>query len=375
MDAYVVPALLIGALLLFIGSLWMNRSLKRELEANKKELSQYVRLGFQAMHDTSQSQALHSDQQLEHIRQTLDSRLHVLQQDNQLQLERMRQTVDEKLQQTLEDRISRSFAAVRHSLDEVYRGLGEMQTLATGVGDLKKVLSNVKTRGMLGEIQLSAILEQILSKEQYEENICTRSEGRERVEFAIKMPGDGHDPVYLPIDAKFHGDTYAALMEAYDTGDAEKIASARKRLVDAFRVSAREIRTKYIEPPYTTDFAVLFVPFEGLYAEAVNLGVMELVQRENRVMLAGPSTMAALLNSLHMGFKTLAIQKHSSRVWEILGAVKSEFDKFGEVLTATQRRLDQANEELDKLVGVRTRSIQRTLRHVQDAAEDLQGEE
>ncbi len=363
------------AIILIMILLWMVSVFRRELRENRKELTSYMQMSFQTLHQTMTEGAMQNEQKLDNIRVTMENRLSFLQQDNHQQLERMRQTVDEKLQQTLEERISKSFESVRKSLEEVYRGLGEMQTLASGVGDLKKVLSNVKTRGILGEIQLGAILEQILSKEQYEENVCTRREGNERVEFAVKMPGDGGQTIWLPIDAKFHGDTYANLMNAYETGDQQAIVQTRRMLVDALRKSAKDIHDKYIDPPGTTDFAVLFLPFEGLYAEAVNLGAMETLQRENKVMVAGPATMAALLNSLQMGFKTLAIQKHSGQVWNILGAVKSEFDKFGDVLAATQQRLNQANEELDKLVGARTRSIQRTLRSVQDLAGEIQREE
>jgi len=373
MNDYLIPIVAAFIVITIILFTWMAAYVRKEMRESRKEITSYMQVSFQTMHRTSSEQAMQQEQKLELMRQTLENRLHMLQQDNNLQLERMRQTVDEKLQQTLEERISKSFEAVRQSLDEVYRGLGEMQTLATGVGDLKKVLSNVKTRGIVGEIQLAAILEQILTKEQYSENVATRPGAGERVEFAVRMPGDGGQScVWLPIDAKFHGDTYANLMDAYETADAAEIGRARKLLVDALRKSAKDIRDKYVEPPATTDFAVLFVPFEGLYAEAVNLGVMEAVQQDYKVMLAGPATMAALLNSLQMGFKTLAIQKHSGQVWDVLGAVKSEFDKFGTVLALTQQRLVQANEELDKLVGTRTRSIQRTLRGVQDLSGEMQ---
>lgn len=363
------------AIILIMTLLWAVSVFRRELRENRKELTTYMQMSFQTLHQTMSEGTMQNEQKLENIRTTMENRIYALQQDNHQQLERMRQTVDEKLQQTLEERISKSFESVRRSLEEVYKGLGEMQSLASGVGDLKKVLSNVKTRGILGEIQLGAILEQILSKEQYEENVCTRREGNERVEFAVKMPGEGGQSIWLPIDAKFHGDTYANLMSAYETGDQQAVVQARRLLTDALRKSAKDIHDKYIDPPATTDFAVLFLPFEGLYAEAVNLGAMEALQREHKVMVAGPATMAALLNSLQMGFKTLAIQKHSGQVWNILGAVKSEFDKFGDVLAATQQRLNQANEELDKLVGTRTRSIQRTLRSVQELAEEIQREE
>lgn len=308
--------------------------------------------------------AMQNEQKLEQMRLTMEKRLEVLREDNSKQLEEMRKTVDEKLQKTLDDRISQSFKLVSERLEQVYKGLGEMQNLASGVGDLKKVLSNVKTRGILGEIQLGAILEQILSPEQYEENIATKPFSTERVEYAVKLPGDDDGVVYLPIDAKFPADAYTYLMEAYDTGDVQRINEAAKNLERAVKKSAKDIRDKYVQPPATTDFAIMFLPFEGLYAEVVRRGMVEVLQREYKINIAGPTTMAALLNSLQMGFKTLAIQKHSGEVWDILGAVKTEFDKFGDVLQATQNRINQANAELDKLIGTRTRSIQRKLRNV-----------
>jgi Uncharacterized protein conserved in bacteria len=292
-----------------------------------------------------------------------------MQEENSRKLEEMRATVDEKLQKTLEDRISKSFQLVSERLEQVYKGLGEMQNLASGVGDLKKVLSNVKTRGILGEIQLGAILEQMLSPEQYEENIATKKGSSERVEFAIKLPGDEEGVVYLPVDAKFPADTYTKLVDAYETGNAEEIDQAAKMLERAIKSFAKSIHDKYIEPPQTTDFGIMFLPFEGLYAEAVRRGMIETLQREYKINIAGPTTMAALLNSLQMGFKTLAIQKHSSEVWNILGAVKTEFDKFGDVLSATQQRINQANAELDKLIGTRTRKIQSKLRNVVSLSE------
>ncbi len=272
--------------------------------------------------------------------------------------------MDEKLQKTLEDRISQSFRLVSERLEQVYKGLGEMQTLATGVGDLKKVLANVKTRGILGEIQLGAILEEILAEEQYETNVVTKKGSKNPVEYAVKLPGNDSGPVYLPIDAKFPADAYASLMDAYESGNTEQIAAAGKLLEQRIKQSAKDIRDKYIDPPGTTDFGILFLPFEGLYAEAVRRGLVEVLQRDYRINIAGPTTMAALLNSLQMGFRTLAIQKRSGEVWNVLGAVKTEFETFGKVLTATQQRIEQAGSELDKLVGVRTRQIQRKLRDV-----------
>lgn len=315
--------------------------------------------------------SLTNEQQLDNIRHSVENRLNYIQEDNNKKLEEMRKNVDERLQQSIEEKMNRSFSLVNERLEQVYKGLGEMQSLAVGVGDLKKVLSNVKTRGILGEIQLSAILSEILSPEQYEENVATKKGSKNVVEFAVKLPSDDDKFIYLPIDSKFPGDTYAALRDAIDEGDKIKIDLAAKALITRIKSEAKDIHDKYIDPPYTTEFAIMFLPFEGLYSEAVNRGLVEILQRDYKVNIAGPSTMAALLNSLQMGFKTLAVQKRSAEVWEILGAVKQEFDKFGDVLEATQQRLDQANKELDKLVGVRTRQIQRKLKDVQTPAKEL----
>ena len=315
--------------------------------------------------------SLTNEQQLDNIRHSVENRLNYIQEDNNKKLEEMRKTVDERLQQSIEEKMNRSFSLVNERLEQVYKGLGEMQSLAVGVGDLKKVLSNVKTRGILGEIQLSAILSEILSPEQYEENVATKKGSKNVVEFAVKLPSDDDKFIYLPIDSKFPGDTYAALRDAIDEGDKIKIDLAAKALITRIKSEAKDIHDKYIDPPYTTEFAIMFLPFEGLYSEAVNRGLVEILQRDYKVNIAGPSTMAALLNSLQMGFKTLAVQKRSAEVWEILGAVKQEFDKFGDVLEATQQRLDQANKELDKLAGTRTRQIQRKLKDVQTPAKEL----
>ncbi|MBP5288639.1 MAG: DNA recombination protein RmuC [Clostridia bacterium] len=312
----------------------------------------------------------------ESLRKTVDEKLTQIRQGNEKSLTEIRASVEEKLQNTLEDKISRSFKEVSDRLAEVYKGLGEMQTLASGVGDLKRVLSNVKTRGILGEIQLGSILEEILSPEQYETEIATIPGSQNRVEFAVRLPG-GEDGgvVYLPVDSKFPMDAYLALQDAYDAGDPEAVASARKELETRVKSFAKDIHTKYIEVPHTTEFAIMFLPTEGLYAEVVRLGLVETLQSKYRVNVAGPTTMAALLNALQTGFRTLAIQKRSSQVWEILGAVRTEFDKFGSVIKKTQDRLNQANQELDELVGVRTRVIQRKLRGVSalpaDRAETL----
>lgn len=347
-----------------------NSNNKAEEELQKILLNQQSFAQSQNDRAVQLEQRLHSfssgnAQSLENIRRSVDEKLESIRRENLRQLDEMRQTVDEKLQKTLEEKMNKSFSLVNERLEQVYKGLGEMQTLAVGVGDLKKVLSNVKTRGILGEIQLGAILSEILSKEQYEENIATKKGSKNVVEFAVKLPADGAGTVYLPIDSKFPGDTYSALREAVESGDRQSIESAKKALVQRIKGEAKDIHDKYIDPPNTTEFAIMFLPFEGLYSEVVNMGLVEVLQREYKVNIAGPSTMAALLNSLQMGFKTLAVQKRSAEVWKILGGVKTEFDKFNDVLVMTQQRLDQANKELDKLVGVRTRQIQRQLKDVE----------
>lgn len=350
-----------------------NSNNKAEDELQKILLNQHSFAQSQNDRAVQLEQRLHSfssgnAQSLENIRRSVDEKLESIRRENLRQLDEMRQTVDEKLQKTLEEKMNKSFSLVNERLEQVYKGLGEMQTLAVGVGDLKKVLSNVKTRGILGEIQLGAILSEILSKEQYEENIATKKGSKNVVEFAIKLPADGAGTVYLPIDSKFPGDTYSALREAVESGDRQSIESAKKALVQRIKGEAKDIHDKYIDPPNTTEFAIMFLPFEGLYSEVVNMGLVEVLQREYKVNIAGPSTMAALLNSLQMGFKTLAVQKRSAEVWKILGGVKTEFDKFNDVLVMTQQRLDQANKELDKLVGVRTRQIQRQLKDVESVS-------
>lgn len=307
---------------------------------------------------------LQNEQSLENVRTAVRNSLASLQEDNSKQLEKMRETVDEKLQTTLNERITQSFRIVNERLQEVYAGLGEMKTLASGVGDLKKVLSNVKTRGIMGELQLGAILEEILPKEQYEENIITKRSTQNRVEYAIKLPGDGENSVYLPIDAKFPADIYNTLVDAYDSGNPDLINAASAALELRIKGCAKDIHDKYVDPPNTTDFAIMFLPFEGLYAEVIRKGLIETLQHTYKVNIAGPTTMAALLNSLQMGFKTLAIQKRSGEVWSVLGAVKTEFGNFTTVLTSAQKRLEQTSQELDKLVGVRTRKINQKLSEV-----------
>lgn len=312
-------------------------------------------------------------QQLNVMNTSLTDQLTYMNRENNKHLEQMRTTVDEKLQKTLEERIGQSFQVVSRQLEQVSRGLGEMQSLARGVGDLKKVLSNVKTRGNLGEIQLGAILDDMLAPEQFARNVNTKGTGREFVEFAVKLPGNGDEPVWLPIDSKFPGDTYVQLSDAYDSGDPHKIDEMKKQLVRTLRQEAKDIREKYIAPPQTTDFGILFLPSEGLYAEALRLGMAEALQHEYRVSIAGPTTMAALLNSLQTGFRTLAIQQRSGQVWETLAAVKTEFAKFEDELLRAQRNIDQVNERLNRLVGTRTRAVRKTLENV-TKLEDTQAE-
>jgi len=287
----------------------------------------------------------------------------------ELKLEKMRETVDEKLHKTLEERLGQSFKIVSERLEAVQKGLGEMQNLANGVGDLKKVLSNVKTRGVLGEIQLGNILEQIMAPEQYEANVKTKQGSNDHVEFAIKLPGkdDAGKEVYLPIDAKFPQEDYVRLQTAYDEGDIAGIETANKALVQSVKKFAKDIRDKYIDPPHTTDFGIMFLPIEGLFAEVVRQPeVVALLQREYKIIVTGPTTLAAMLNSLQMGFKTLAIQKRSSEVWQILGAVKTEFGKFGGVLEKAQKKINEANVELDNLVGTRTKMMLSKLKKVEE---------
>jgi DNA recombination protein RmuC len=305
---------------------------------------------------------------IELLRTTVDGKLRQIQDDNAKQLEQMRATVDEKLQGTLEKRLGESFKQVSERLEQVHKGLGEMQTLAVGVGDLKRALTNVKTRGGWGEVQLEALLEQILTPDQYERNVKTKESSGEAVEFALKLPGrkeDGHDTVWLPIDAKFPTEDYQRLVEAQEKADPEAADEAAKLLTIRIKGCAKDICDKYLNPPRTTDFGIMFLPTEGLYAEvARRTGLLENIQRECRVLIAGPTTLAALLNSLQMGFRTLAIQERSSEVWKLLGAVKTEFGKFGDLLDGVKKKLDQASNTMDD-AAKRSRSIERKLRNVQ----------
>lgn len=307
-----------------------------------------------------------SEEKLEAVRGTVQQQLQALQQDNSVKLEKMRETVDEKLHATLEKRLGESFQLVSTRLEQVQKGLGEMQQLATGVGDLKRVLTNVKTRGTWGEVQLGSLLEQILSSEQYAQNVATRPRSNERVEFAIRMPGKNDDePVWLPIDAKFPVEDYQRLLDAQERADVAAVEESAKLLEARLRQEARSIHDKYIAPPHTTDFGILYLPTEGLYAEALRRnGLAETLQRDYRIVIAGPTTLSALLNSLQMGFRTLAIEKRSSEVWQVLGAVKTEFSKFGDVLAKTKDKLRQAGDQIEK-AEVRTRAIARKLKGVE----------
>ena len=340
------------------------------LQARQDLLMHSVDGALEKLQARQAESALLTEQKLDQMRRSLTESLDRMQGASQQQLETIRKTVDEKLQQTLERKLNESFRQVSQQLEQVYKGLGEMQSLASGVGDLKKVLSNVKTRGVLGEIQLGAILEQLLTPEQYATNVATKKGSAANVEYAIRLPGSDGAPVWLPIDAKFPLDAYEQVLKAYDTADAAQVESAVKQLKARVKSFANDVQSKYIDPPNTTDFAILFIPVEGLYAELVRAGMVEDLQRDYKVTLAGPTTMSALLNSLQMGFRTLAIQKRSGEVWKVLGAVKTAFENFATVLESTQNRLNQANAELDKLVGVRTRQIQRTLKNVESLPVD-----
>lgn len=305
------------------------------------------------------------DARLREMRVSVDRQLATIRQDNERQLERMRQTVDEKLQTTLETRLARSFKQVSDQLEAVYKGLGDMQGIAQGVGDLKRVLGNVKTRGMLGEVQLGAILAEILSPEQYVQNVATKSGSAERVEFAVRIPVEGAEPVLLPIDAKFPGDTYEHLREAVAVGDAEGITTARRQLEQRIRLEAKDISSKYISVPETTNFAIMFLPFEGLYAEVVDMpGMLESLQRDYQVSVAGPSTMAAILNSLQMSYQSFAFQRQADEILRVLSAVKAELPRYQAALRRAYDQINRAGSTVETLMTTRTRAIERKLRDV-----------
>ena len=350
----------------------IGRSLKSASDSQLKQMREVAGMQKDQL-DSFSRQLLEmtklNESKPEAMRKAVDTQLRTLQEDNSRKLEQMRAVVDEKLQSTLEKRLGESFKQVSERLEQVYRGLGEMRTLATGVGDLKKVLTNVKTRGTWGEIRLSHILEQILTPDQYAVNVATKKSSSERVEFAIKLPGPDSRPekvVWLPIDSKFPQEDYQRLLDAQEAADKELAEKSVKNLEARVKTEARAIREKYIDPPQTTDFAIMFLPVEGLYAEVLRLpGLCDSLQREYRIVVTGPTTLAALLNSLQMGFRTLAIEKRSSEVWELLGTVKTQFGKFGEVLAKTKKKLQEASNTIDQ-AEVRTRVITRKLNKVEE---------
>lgn len=382
---------LIGLLLVFI--YMINAKLnsvqylfEKEIRRNKEDIKDVVTISNENMAHRFSDNALAQKHQLDHfttqlqhlsqsttqgmdaIRESVEKKLTDLQNDNNQKLEKMRETVDEKLHSTLEKRLGDSFKLVSERLEQVHQGLGEMKTLANGVGDLKKVLSNVKTRGMWGEVQLSQLLEQILTPEQYATNVATKPDSRERVEFAIKLPGK-HElqdkPVWLPIDAKFPQDLYSQLVEAQESADPDRVEHLTKQLHQRITSEAKAINEKYIDPPHTTDFGILFLPTEGLYAELLRQSdLQEKLQRDYRVMIAGPTTLGALLNSLQMGFRTLAIEKRSSDVWTVLGSVKTEFGKFTDILSKTKKKIESIGVTLDEAAS-KSRTIERKLQKVE----------
>jgi len=310
-----------------------------------------------------------NDQKLDRMRETVEGRLQVLQEDNSRKLEKMRETVDEKLHATLEHRLGESFRQVSERLEQVHKGLGEMQTLASGVGDLKKVLTNIKTRGMFGEVQLANLLEQVMAREQYATNVITKTGSNDRVEFAIKLPGrdgDASSPVWLPIDAKFPQEDYQRLLEAQEQANPQAVEDASRLLEARLKNEAKAIREKYLDPPHTTDFGIMFLPTEGLFAEAIRrAGLSETLQREFHVLITGPTTLLAVLNSLQMGFRTLVIEKRTSEVWSLLGAVKAEFSRFGEALDRTQKKIQEASSSIES-AATRSRAIEKKLKGVQE---------
>ena len=354
---------------LFRQELKENREeLSRNMRELRTELNQAISLSTQQMQTTLHRNLMTTNEMQREKFEAMNRQQDILVKSTEKRLDEMRLMVEEKLQKTLNERIGQSFELVRSQLENVQRGLGEMKTLAEDVGGLKKVLGNVKTRGTFGEIQLSALLEQMLSPEQYEANVKTRKNATEFVEFAIKLPGkdNGKDVVYLPIDAKFPKDVYEQYIDAYEEEDASLIESTSKQLEITVKRMAKDIRDKYIEPPYTTDFAILFLPFESIYAEVIRrTALIETLQKDFKIVVTGPTTLGAILNSLQMGFRTLAIQKRTSEVWSVLGAVKTEFGKFGGMLEKVQKNLQSAGDQLEEVMGKRTRAIERKLRQVE----------
>ena len=345
-----------------------REEMARNMRELRTELNQSLSLSTQQMQTTLHRNLMTTNEMQREKFESMNRQQDILVKSTEKRLDEMRLMVEEKLQKTLNERIGQSFELVRTQLENVQRGLGEMKNLAEDVGGLKKVLGNVKTRGTFGEIQLGALLEQMLSPEQYEANVKTRKNATEFVEFAIKLPGkeNGKDVVYLPIDAKFPKDVYEQYIDAYEEGDASLMESTSKQLEITIKRMAKDIRDKYIEPPYTTDFAILFLPFESIYAEVIRrTALVETLQKDFKIVVTGPTTLGAILNSLQMGFRTLAIQKRTSEVWSVLGAVKTEFGKFGGMLEKVQKNLQNAGDQLEEVMGKRTRAIERKLRQVE----------
>jgi len=340
---------------------------KEGFETNTKRLNDLLKDRFDAFSKQQTEINQESEKRIKEVKETVENQLKEIREDNTKQLNEVRKTVDEKLQKTLNERLTQSFETVGKQLKSVQEGLGEMKNLATDVGGLKKVLSNVKMRGGIGEVQLAMLLEQILAPEQYEANVKTKKGSSATVEFAIKLPGKNEDDsvVWLPVDAKFPKDVYEKLQDAYEDGDLDKIQFAQKELDNTIKKMAKDISEKYIDPPNTTDFGIMFLPFEGIYAEVVRkASLLEVLQRDYKIIVTGPTTLAAILNSLQMGFKTLAIQKRSSEVWHVLGAVKKEFENFGGMMSKAQNNIRTGLNQLDDVMGVRTRAIQRKLKDV-----------
>ena len=345
-----------------------REELSRNMRELRTELNQALSLSTQQMQTTLHRNLMTSNEMQREKFEAMNRQQDILVKSTEKRLDEMRIMVEEKLQKTLNERIGQSFELVRSQLENVQKGLGEMKNLAEDVGGLKKVLGNVKTRGTFGEIQLAALLEQMLSPEQYEANVKTRKNATEFVEFAIKLPGkdNGRDVVYLPIDAKFPKDVYEQYMDAYEEGDTTRIESTSKQLEITIKRMAKDIHEKYVEPPFTTDFAIMFLPFESIYAEVIRrTSLVETLQKDFKIVVTGPTTLGAILNSLQMGFRTLAIQKRTSEVWSVLGAVKTEFGKFGGMLEKVQKNLQNAGDQLEEVMGKRTRAIERKLRQVE----------
>lgn len=345
-----------------------REEMARNMRELRTELNQTLSLSTQQMQTTLHRNLMTTNEMQREKFDAMNRQQDILVKSTEKRLDDMRQMVEEKLQKTLNERIGQSFELVRTQLENVQRGLGEMKTLAEDVGGLKKVLGNVKTRGTFGEIQLAALLEQMLSPEQYEANVKTRKNATEFVEFAIKLPGkdNGKDVVYLPIDAKFPKDVYEQYIDAYEDGDSALMESTSKQLENTIKRMAKDIHDKYIEPPFTTDFAIMFLPFESIYAEVIRrTALVETLQKDYKIVITGPTTLGAILNSLQMGFRTLAIQKRTSEVWSVLGAVKTEFGKFGGMLEKVQKNLQSAGDQLEEVMGKRTRAIERKLRQVE----------